>query len=138
MKKTLMVMILLLFATIIFTPGVLADELNNETETLTNTTVLTETGVQSIPPEEGLRQLGLVLLDLYKAVAVMIIPHLALVALVVGAIVAILAAAIGIEKLLKVSLIGMAVIFLAVAIVYAGPALVAMAQGFGEKLLSIR
>lgn len=135
--KRILIIPLLFIGIIMFSPIVLADEFDNdsvqEAVMVEKTTVMTESGVQSISPEEGVRRINTALLNLYKAGASMI-PNIALTALVIGAIMAMFAAALSLEKLLRASIVGMVVVFIAVAIVYAGPLLTAMAKGFGEGL----
>lgn len=137
MKKTLIVMLLLLIGTIVFTPVVLADESGEEnvqkTVVTEKTAVITENGIQAISPQEGVKRINTALLSAYNAGA-SVVPNLALIALLVGTIMAMFAAALSLEKILKISLLGMAVVLIAVVIVYAGPFLTALAKGFGEGL----
>jgi hypothetical protein len=132
MKKTIILITLLLIGMMTFLPVALADETDQQQVT-TETTVLSEDGVQSISPEEAANRISTGFLKLYKN-GITFIPNLALVALLFGAIIAMLAAAFNLERILKGSILGMVVVLAAVAIVYAGPFLTAIAKGFGEGL----
>lgn len=140
MNRTLAILALLVIGIMIFSPVVLATEtligpdyVFTETTEVEKTTVMTSDGVQAISPEEGVNRLNSALMSLYHAGA-SVIPNLALIALVVGAVIVMFAAALSLEKLLKISALGMAVVLIAVVIVYAAPFLTAMAKGFGAGL----
>lgn len=134
MKKIILIINLLLLGTMLLAPAALADDAVAEGPAITERTeALSSNGVQAIAPEEGVNRINSALLKLYKA-GVSVVPNIALIALLVGVVIAMLAAALNLENVLKMSLLGMAVVLIAVVVAYAGPFLTAMAKGFGEGL----
>ncbi|WP_054697628.1 hypothetical protein [Syntrophomonas palmitatica] len=141
--KKIAIFILILISIMVFAPVVFATTSDNEVIYYTDesnadyvssdTQIESGNGVTAISPEEGASRLNTALIKAYKAGAD-VVPNLALIGLVVGAIIIIIAAALSLDRLLKISIVGMAVILMAVAVVYAAPFLTAMAKGFGKGL----
>lgn len=131
MKRGFLILMVLLTGIMLFTPMAFGEDID-QSVTDQSVTITSDT-VQPITPTDGANRLKAAFNRLYVAGA-SVVPSIGLIALLVGAVMVMFAAMLSLEKLLKASLLGMAAVLVAIAIVYAAPFLTSMAQGIGQGL----
>lgn len=141
MKKT-SVILLIMMLIMVFTPMVLADTEEPIIETpvvdtshLENVAqnAVANTTVEPVSPNEGAARINAALLRVYQA-GVGLVPNIALIALLIGIILVIFTAALGLERYLRLAIAGVFIIFAAVVVVYAAPLIMSMAVGIGASM----
>lgn len=113
---------------IIETPVVDTSHLENVAQN-----AVANTTVEPVSPNEGAARINAALLRVYQA-GVGLVPNIALIALLIGIILVIFTAALGLERYLRLAIAGVFIIFAAVVVVYAAPLIMSMAVGIGASM----